>query len=128
MSSMGKAVKSYPNDTNNDGTISPIDISAKDLFNRLAAKDCGNFLPTVMQIGQAVGVKAEGVQDCGVKIVRTHRPLDGDVTERVGRADDLSALDSAAGEPHGVTGGRMIAAIAASLHGRCAAEFATPDD
>ena len=48
--------------------------------------------------------------------------------EFVAFADGDAGLDAAAGQPHGEGVGVMVAAIAAALHHRRAAEFAAPDD
>ena len=72
-------------------------------------------------------VEAELVQNRGVDVAEMVRRLDGAEADLVGRADNASTLDAAAGHPHGKPQVVMIAALAALGFGRTS-EFAAPDD
>ena len=72
-------------------------------------------------------IEAEERQHRRVRIVDVHLVVDGAQAELVGGADDLAALDAAAGHPHGEAVRIVIAALAA-LRRRRAAELARPHD
>ena len=76
------------------------------------------------------------MQNGGVQIVEMDAVVDGFESEIVGGAVDVAAFDAAAGHPHGETVVVVVAAFAEPLvgagrgqfDGRCAAEFAAPQD
>ena len=78
-------------------------------------------------IGQLVLIEAELVQDRGVDVAEVIGALDGVQADGVGGADDLPALDAAAGHPHREAEVVVVAALARLGLGR-AAELAAPED
>src|SRR5262249_29763790 len=77
--------------------------------------------------GRLLLIEAEEMQQRGVEIVVIDDVLDRFVAELVGRAMDIAALDSAAGEPDRKAVGVMVAAnVLLVLHDRKAAHLAAP--
>src|SRR5262249_30221172 len=62
-------------------------------------------------VGQSRVIEAEQVQDRGVVVVDMHRILDDVPAQLVGPADDLAALDAAAGHPEAEGEGVVVAAV-----------------
>src|SRR5207253_1390871 len=83
--------------------------------------------------GQALVVEAEEVQDGGLQVMDVDRVIDDVEAEVVGGTVGESALDAAAGQPHG-EGLRVVVAAEATVEGRVRldhrrpAELAAPDD
>src|SRR5204863_3937122 len=80
-----------------------------------------------MRIGEFSMVEAEGAQEGSVKVVNAHNVMDGAVTEIVGGAMDVAALEAAASQPKGEPVAVVVAAIFALGDGQ-AAEFTGPED
>ena len=99
-------------------------------MDRLGAFDADELLvQAAVEVGQAVGVEAELVQDRRVQPLDVQAVLDGGAADLVGLADARAPLDAAAGHPHGEAEGVVVAARALGvLGGRLAAELAAPDD
>src|SRR5438477_248477 len=85
-------------------------ILAEHLVDHRAPVDGDDLVTVVVAKRQLVLIDAEGLQDRGVQVARRDRALDGAVADGVGGADDLTALDAAAGQPHRVAGRGMVAA------------------
>ena len=79
-------------------------------------------------VGEFGVVEAEEVKEGGVEVVDVDFVLHGVEAEFVGFAEGGTALDAAAGEPHGEGVGVVVAAVVAALDHGGAAEFAAPDD
>ncbi len=71
-------------------------------------------------------IEPEQVKNGRMEIMDVDLVLAGIEPQLVGAADDLTASDAAAGQPHRETVRIVIAAVASLGHGR-AAELATPD-
>src|SRR5262249_20176031 len=82
----------------------------------------------VVAIGELLVVQAHQVQDRGVQVVDADAVDDGLETDFVSLAVLYPALDAAAGQPAGEAVRVVVAAGAALLHHRQAAELAAPDD
>src|SRR5262249_45062713 len=78
-------------------------------------------------IGQLGVIEAQQVQERRVQVVNVDTVLDGVEAELVAFAEGKAGLGAAAGQPHREGVGMVVAAIAAALHHRCAAELAAPD-
>src|SRR5205823_14159743 len=73
-----------------------------DFLDRLGAFDPDQLLvEAAVEIGQAIRLEAELVQDGGVEVFDVERPVRGSATQFVGAANGDAALDAAAGQPHG---------------------------
>src|SRR5438874_1468113 len=83
--------------------------SGEYLLNYLSPVDCDDLLAVVVLVKELVLIDAQGVQDGRVQVVGVDGPLHGDEADRVGGADHLASLDPAAGQPHGVSQGRVVA-------------------
>ena len=58
------------------------------------------FIAAIVAVGQPAMVQPQKVQDGGVDIVNMGAVLGSAEADRIGAADDLPALDAAAGQPH----------------------------
>src|SRR6185503_14273534 len=78
-------------------------------------------------VGELFVIEAELVQQGGVQVVDGDAVLYGLESELVGGSVSDTGLDAAAGQPHGVAVGIVVAAVAV-LRARGASEFPAPDD
>ncbi len=96
----------------------------------LGTVDRDQFTAVVTLVIQLVLFDAQRMQNGRVQVLWMHRSLDGGVTDRIGRANHLATANTAAGEPHGVTGRRVVPAgigPESALGSRRSAEFAAPN-
>src|SRR5262245_42185158 len=108
--------------------------SSKKVFHNLAMHVREPEVATGVTKGQPLVVEAEQVKDRGVQVVNMHGFFHGLVTELVGGAVDVAAVDAAAREPHReavrivVASGRLagVARFGQFDHRR-STEFAAPD-
>src|SRR5512135_2800674 len=82
---------------------------------------------TFVRVGDPTVVEAKGVQQGGLKIVDGDGVLNGRVTEVVGRAVDVTGLETAAGQPEGEAVAVMVAAVL-PLRDRQTSELARPEN
>src|SRR5262245_59269911 len=80
-----------------------------------------------MPVDELSVIQAHQPKDCGMDVVNVETIFHRVQTELIGFANDLAALNSATGHPHGKTGWVVIAAITFFTHRR-AAKFAAPYD
>src|SRR5690348_12692411 len=99
-------------------------------MDRVGALDADQLLvQAAVEVGQAVWVEPELVQDRGVEVLYLERLLDGGTAEFVGLADADAALDPAAGQPHREAVGVVVPpGPDLILCRRLAPELAAPDD
>jgi hypothetical protein len=102
-------------------------LRGEDFADDVAAQDGDEFFSAVVHVIEFVLVETQGMQDGGVQIAGPNGVVDRGVADVVRSADDFSALCTAAGEPVGETGRRVVTALFFALHRRRAAEFATPN-
>ena len=97
------------------------------------AVDIGKtVIATLEAVGEFFVVDTEAVEQCGLEIVHMNGGFGDGVAEVVGFPDVPALFNAAAGEPHGVGAGMVIAseefgAVALFVHGGTA-EFTSPDD
>src|SRR5262245_40832225 len=101
--------------------------SGKDVLDHDARDIRKTEVAAIEAVGQALVVEAEQVQDRRVQVVDADAIDHRLVAELVGLAVVHAALRPAAGEPVGEGVRIVVAAGAALLHQRQAAEFAAPD-
>src|SRR5262245_50601683 len=97
-----------------------------DLLDHLSLNERQTFLAAQVRVIQLVLVEAELVQDGGVDVAEVIGGFDGPQADGVGGADDLPALDAAAGEPQGEAEIVVVASLPV-LGLRRAAELAAPE-
>src|SRR5215212_9736702 len=94
--------------------IGPVAFSrrlADEFADRLRAFDADELLvEAAVEVGEAVGVEAQLLQDGGVQVLDVERLLHGAAAELVGLADADTALDAASCRPHGKAVGVVVAA------------------
>src|SRR6185312_11777171 len=101
-----------------------------DLVDRLGPLDADELLvQATVEVRQAVGVESELMEDCRMEPLDMEAVLDGGAADLIGLTDARTALDAAAGHPHGEAEGVVVAPGALFvLGGGLAAELSAPDD
>ncbi len=85
-----------------------------------------SLVAAVVVEGKFLVVQPQQVQNRGVQVVDVDFVLFGTQAQRIGRAVSHSAADAAAGQPHRVSPGIMVAAASPFAH-RHAAKLAAPN-
>ena len=85
------------------------EIQLRECFlNHFSAEDCWDFVSVIVIPRQLVLIDSHGVQQSGMHIGRSQWTFCGNEAQFICRADDLTAFDPAASQPHGVACWRVV--------------------